>query len=89
MSICLSTEASSSYTTARPVSVHDLNSSPFCAYISDDSEFLYVGGLRVQQLPYRLLLVELSPCQRLHTHTDHVIKHNILIPTFSLIVPVL
>lgn len=52
---------------------------PLCTYISDDSEFLYVGGLRVQQLPYRLLLVELSPCQCLHTNTDHAIKYNIYI----------
>lgn len=42
--------------------------SSLCTYMSDDSQFLYVGGLCVQQLPYRLLLVELSPCQCLHTN---------------------
>lgn len=50
--------------------------SSLCTYISDDSQFLYVGGLCVQQLPYRLLLVELSPCQCLHT--------SIYIPRFLL-----
>lgn len=37
-----------------------------CTYVSDDSQFLYVCGFSVQKLPYRLLLVELSPGQSLH-----------------------
>lgn len=36
-----------------------------CTYIGDDAQLLDVGGLRVQQLPDRLLLVELPPRQRL------------------------
>lgn len=46
--------------------------SSLCTYISDDSQFLYVGGLCVQQLPYRLLLVELSPCQCLQTKKKYI-----------------
>lgn len=48
----------------------DLLDSAEYTYICDDSKFLDVGGLRVQQLPNGLLLVELPPCQSLHKHNQ-------------------